>query len=72
MTDSHINVVVEFSVPEDVEDISHHLDSLCRETMAGTKDCIYYGFARCGEKYLAREGYRSATGFITHLGKTEI
>jgi len=68
MNDSHINVVVTFDVPEG-RDITAHVTSLYQRTSGGTRDCLYYGFARSGQKYLCREGYRNAKSFLKHLGE---
>ncbi|XP_023342249.1 uncharacterized protein LOC111711979 isoform X3 [Eurytemora carolleeae] len=33
---------------------------------SGTDECLYYGFAVCGNRVLCREGYKSATGVLAH------
>ena len=37
-------------------------------TRAGTKECLYYGFAAHGNTVHCREGYKNAEGVLAHLG----
>ena len=49
MSDSHVALAVIFDVP-DGEDYRAHMPTFYAKTKAGTKDCLYYGFATCGSK----------------------
>lgn len=49
MSDSHVALAVIFDVP-DGEDYRPHMPTFYAKTKAGTKDCLYYGFATCGSK----------------------
>ena len=31
------------------------------------KDCLYYGFSFCGDKFHCREGYKNGEGVLAHL-----
>jgi len=66
MTDTHIAVAVIFDVPAG-EDYRSYFPKFYSKVKAGTKDCLYYGFATCGNKVLCREGYKSGDGLKSHM-----
>ena len=70
MADTHIAVAVIFDVPEG-QDASSHKAKFYAKSRGGTKELLYYGFASCGSKILCREGYKTATGFLAHVGEVK-
>merc|ERR1711970_346210 len=66
MTDTHIAVAVIFDVPAG-EDYRSYFPKFYSKVKAGTKDCLYYGFATCGNKVLCREGYKNGDGLKSHM-----
>jgi len=70
MADTHIAVAVIFDVPEG-QDASSHKAKFYAKSRGGTKELLYYGFASCGSKILCREGYKTAGGFLTHVGEVK-
>merc|ERR1711887_340454 len=67
MTDTHIAVAVIFDVPAG-EDYRSYFPKFYSKVKAGTKDCLYYGFATCGNKVLCREGYKNGEALRSHMG----
>merc|ERR1712228_256003 len=65
MVDTHIAVAVIFDVP-DGEDYKSYFPKFYSKVKAGTKDCLYYGFATCGNKVLCREGYKNGAAMLAH------
>jgi len=67
--DSHVTVVPYFTVPDGkMDEFKKGFADFYTGTKAGTKACLYYGFAVCGNKVFCREGYKSADGVLAHLG----
>merc|ERR1719409_891252 len=67
--DTHVTIVPYFTVPEGkMDEFKHGFNAFYEGTRAGTKECLYYGFAICGNKVFCREGYKSADGVLAHLG----
>ena len=64
-SDKHIALAVLFDVP-DGEDTAAVKKKFLTKTKAGTKGCLYYGFAGLGNKVICREGYKDAVSFLTH------
>lgn len=67
MSDTHLALAVIFDVPEG-HDFRSYFPKFYSKVKSGTKDCIYYGFATCGNKVLCREGYKGAPGLMAHMG----
>jgi len=67
MADTHLALAVIFDVPEG-QDFRSYFPKFYAKVKSGTKDCIYYGFATCGNKVLCREGYKGAPGLMAHMG----
>merc|ERR1711862_550009 len=70
MSDTHIALAVIFDVPEGQE-FKSFFPKFYAKVKTGTKDCIYYGFATCGNKVLCREGYKGAAGLMAHMGEVK-
>ena len=70
MTDTHIAVAVLFDVPEG-QDASSHKAKFYAKSRGESKELLYYGFASCGSKIVCREGYRTAAGFLAHVGEVK-
>ena len=70
--DSHVSLSVIFEVPGD-EDAGTHMASFMTKSKAGTNDLIYYGYGNgtIGNKILAREGYKNAEGFFSHVNEVK-
>ena len=68
--DSHIGLAVLFDVP-DGQDTSPFKTKFYANSKAGTKECLYYGFASLGNRVLCREGYSSAAGFLEHVSQVK-
>jgi hypothetical protein len=67
--DGHVTVVPYFTVADGkMEEFKKFFPDFYAGTKAGTKECMYYGFATCGNKAFCREGYKSAEGVLAHLG----
>ena len=56
MRDTHVSVLVIFDTPPglEVDSLEPALASFYSATRAGTRQCLYYGFARCGSQLLCR------------------
>ena len=56
MRDTHVSVLVIFDIPPglDMDSLEPTLASFYSATRAGTRQCLYYGFARCGSQLLCR------------------
>ena len=56
MRDTHVSVLVIFDIPPgvDTDSLEPTLASFYSATRAGTRQCLYYGFARCGAQLLCR------------------
>merc|ERR1719409_273764 len=66
--DTHVTIVPYFTVPEGkMDEFKHGFNAFYEGTRAGTTECLYYGFAVCGNKVFCREGYKSAKGVLAHL-----
>merc|ERR1712013_128887 len=70
MSDTHLALAVIFDVPEG-QDAKSFFPKFYAKVKTGTKDCIYYGFATCGNKVLCREGYKGAAGLMAHMGEVK-
>jgi len=70
MSDTHLALAVIFDVPEGQE-FKSFFPKFYAKVKTGTKDCIYYGFATCGNKVLCREGYKGAAGLMAHMGEVK-
>ena len=70
MTDSHIALAVLFDVPEG-QDASSHKAKFYAKSRGGTKELLYYGFGSNGNKVVCREGYKTAAGFLAHVGEVK-
>ena len=70
MSDTHIALAVLFDVPEG-QDASPHKAKFYAKSRGGTKELLYYGFASSGSKILCREGYKTAGGFLAHVGEVK-
>jgi len=67
--DTHVTIVPYFTVPEGkMDEFTAGFKDFYEGTKAGTDECLYYGFATCGNKVFCREGYKSAAGVLAHLG----
>jgi len=66
--DVHVTIVPYFTVPEGKMDkFKKGFSTFYGNTRAGTKECLYYGFAVCGNQVFCREGYKNAEGVLAHL-----
>jgi len=63
--DTHISLAVVFDVPEGQE-FKSKFSEMYSLVKKGTEDCLYYGFATCGNRVLCREGYKSLEGVVAH------
>merc|ERR1711942_178209 len=70
MSDTHLALAVVFDVPEG-QDFKSYFPKFYAIVKGGTKDCLYYGFATCGNKVLCREGYKGAPGLLAHMGEVK-
>ena len=70
MSDTHLNVAVIFDVPAG-EDYKSYFPKFYAKVKAGTKDCLYYGFATCGNKVLCREGYKNGAAMLAHSAEVK-
>jgi len=70
MTDTHVALAVVFDVPAG-EDYRSYFPKFYAKVKAGTKDCLYYGFATCGEKVLCREGYKNGAALLAHTAEVK-
>jgi hypothetical protein len=67
--DNHVTIVPYFTVPDGkMAEFKSGFGEFYKNTKAGTKECLYYGFQECGNKIFCREGYKSADGVLAHLG----
>jgi len=70
-SDTHVSAHHIFNVPVDkMNDFLDVTKELADATAGGTKECIYYGFARDGNTITVREGYASADGVLAHANDT--
>jgi quinol monooxygenase YgiN len=65
MAEKHVSMAVIFDVPEG-KDFRSKFGGMYEKVKAGTSECLYYGFAVCGNKVLCREGYSSVKGLMEH------
>merc|ERR1711909_170285 len=70
MSDSHLSVAVVFDVPEG-QDYKSYFPKFYAKVKSGTKDCLYYGFATCGNKVLCREGYKDGAALLAHTAEVK-
>jgi len=70
MSDQHLSVAVIFDVPAG-EDYKSYFPKFYAKVKAGTKDCLYYGFATCGNKVLCREGYKNGEAMLAHSNEVK-
>ena len=67
-TDTHITVLPEITVPQGrMAEFEAVMEKFCSAAKTGTTECLYYGFARSGDKIWCREGYTGAQGVLDHL-----
>jgi len=64
--DNHVSVYVVFDIPEGQSAVTHK-EEFYVKTKAGTKECLYYGFASLDSRIMCREGYKTADGFLEHV-----
>ena len=69
----HVSALAFFTIPEEKleEYEARFLDSFERtkEGTLKTGQCLYYGFAKCGNTIVVREGYKTVKDFFAHLGE---
>jgi len=70
MSDTHLSVAVVFDVP-DGQDYKSYFPKFYSKVKGGTKDCLYYGFATCGNKVLCREGYKDGAALLAHSAEVK-
>ena len=68
--DTHVAIAVVFDVP-DGQETATHKKNFSAKTKAGTKGCLYYGFASLGNRVLCREGYKDGASFLQHLAEVK-
>jgi quinol monooxygenase YgiN len=67
--DRHVTIVPYFTVPAGKMDaFKAGFKDFYDGTRAGTKSCLYYGFATAGDQVFCREGYKNAEAVLAHLG----
>ena len=67
-TDTHVTVLPEITVPQGcMTEFEAVMEKFCSAAKTGTTECLYYGFARSGDKVWCREGYTGAQGVMEHL-----
>eukprot|EP00092_Neocalanus_flemingeri_P080495 GFUD01100416.1.p1 GENE.GFUD01100416.1~~GFUD01100416.1.p1 ORF type:complete len:233 (-),score=59.01 GFUD01100416.1:6-704(-) len=66
MMDTHLSVAIICDVPAG-EDYKSYFPKFYSKVKAGTKDCLYYGFATCGNNVLCREGYKNGAALLAHF-----
>ena len=71
----HVSALAFFTIAEEKlkEYAARVLDSLGRtkEGTLKTGQCLYYGFAKCGNTMVCREGYKTAMDFFPHLAEVK-
>jgi len=71
----HVSALAFFTIAEEKlkEYEARVLDSLERtkEGTLKTGQCLYYGFAKCGNTMVCREGYKTAMDFFPHLAEVK-
>jgi len=68
-SDTHVSLCPYFTVPDGkMEEFKAGFGKFYEGTRAGTRECLYYGFAVEGNKVYCREAYTSAAGVLAHLG----
>jgi len=71
-TDNHVSGLINLTVPDGkMAEIKALFAGCYKETKAGTKACLYYGFQVHENKVVSREGYKNADGVLAHLGETK-
>lgn len=65
MAENHVSLAVVFDVPEGQE-FKSKFGEMYNIVKSGTPECLYYGFATCGNRVLCREGYATAAGALAH------
>ena len=69
----HVSALVFFTVSDErLKEYETRLSEYLRITKAGTLKTgksLYYGFGKCGNTIVVREGYKTVKDFFTHLGE---
>jgi len=65
MAENHLSLAVVFDAPEG-KDATAKFGEMYNIVKSGTPECLYYGFAKVGNKVLCREAYASAQGALAH------
>eukprot|EP00413_Alexandrium_margalefii_P015171 CAMPEP_0204528556 /NCGR_PEP_ID=MMETSP0661-20131031/9591_1 /ASSEMBLY_ACC=CAM_ASM_000606 /TAXON_ID=109239 /ORGANISM="Alexandrium margalefi, Strain AMGDE01CS-322" /LENGTH=535 /DNA_ID=CAMNT_0051534537 /DNA_START=22 /DNA_END=1626 /DNA_ORIENTATION=- len=66
--DTHVSVTPRFTLAEGkLEEFRGGFPDFYRAVWAGTRGCLYFGFAVSGNEVLSREGYKDAECCLTHL-----
>jgi len=65
MAENHVSFAVVFDAPEG-KDFKDKFADMYKIVKNGTSECLFYGFATCGNRVLCREGYTSAQGAVAH------
>lgn len=66
--DTHVQVAPLYTVPEDkVAAFQELIGKFYTSSNSSTKERLYYGWAREGNNFFCRQGFRSAEGFLSHM-----
>lgn len=66
--DTHVSVEPRFTLAEGkLEEFRGGFPEFYRAVRAGTRGCLYFGFAVSGDEVLSREGYKDAECCLAHL-----
>ena len=71
----HISALAFFTVSDEkLKEYEGRLSDYLKITKEGTLktgQCLYYGFAKCGNTIVCREGYKTAMDFFPHLAEVK-
>mmetsp|Transcript_149570 Transcript_149570/g.363291 ORF Transcript_149570/g.363291 Transcript_149570/m.363291 type:complete len:415 (+) Transcript_149570:62-1306(+) len=66
--DTHVSVIHSFTLAEGkLEAFRGGFPEFFKAVQAGTRGCLYFGFAVAGDRVLTREGYKDAECCLVHL-----
>jgi len=65
--DTHVTATTRFTVPEGkMDEFKAFFGDFYAAVKAGTRGCLYYGFAACGNEVCCRQGYSDGDSFLAH------
>mmetsp|Transcript_61399 Transcript_61399/g.193475 ORF Transcript_61399/g.193475 Transcript_61399/m.193475 type:complete len:414 (+) Transcript_61399:92-1333(+) len=70
--DTHVSVTPHYTLPEGkLEEFRGGFPEFYRMVRAGTRGCLYFGFAVSGNQVLSREGYKDAECCLAHINEVK-